>query len=270
VHQRPQGSGLLSKAQAGASDSITDAANDLVATEVLMTREEDTMRDLTPYERRLTHMQEEISGNERMSVWVEHNDGIAGFDEDAEATFRVIADKYGLELAPYFHHSFVRFNCLWTRWRLDDAELNGEFRIGNLPVALATTPPPFSVSSSSSAERQLHSQLRVIDDRPDSGTGHQATLRLQAGGSDPQLWYFHLGLGTLRMDINYQEYLDALILTKGTSGWQFLFCDITKELRKTYDFDTASRHMKTMLDVFPELFPGHDYSGLRARLEERL
>jgi hypothetical protein len=104
-------------------------------------------------------------------------------------------------------------------------------------------------------KRKVGDQLRVIDDRPDSGTGHQATLRLQPGDSDPQLWYFHLGLGTLRMGINYQEYLDALILTKGTSGWQFLFCDITKELRKTYDFDVASPHMKTMLDVFPELFP---------------
>lgn len=235
-----------------------------------MTREEGTMRHLTPYERRLTQMQEEIGGNERMSVWEEHNDGIARLDEDAGATLQVIAEKYGMGLAPYFHQSFVRFNCLWTRWRLEDAELNGEFRIGNLPEALATVPPPFSVNSSSAAERQLHSELRVIDDRPDSGTGHQATLRLQPGISDPQLWYFHLGLGTLRMDINYQQYLDALILTKGTSGWQFLFCDITKDLRGTYDFEVASRQLKTMLDVFPELFPGHDYSGLRARLKERL
>ncbi|ADD45703.1 hypothetical protein [Stackebrandtia nassauensis] len=228
------------------------------------------MRHLTPYERRLTRMQEEISGNERMSVWEEHNDGLADLDEDAEPTLRMIADKYGMELAPHFHQSFVRFNCLWTRWRIEDAELNGEFRIGNLPEALATPPPPFSVRSSTLAERQLHTELRVIDDKPDSGSGHQATLRLQPGTSDPELWYFHLGRGTLRMDINYQEYLDALILTKGTSGWQFLFCDITKELRTDYDFTTAARDIKTMLDVFPELFPNHDYSGLRARLEERL
>ncbi|MGH3660611.1 MAG: hypothetical protein ACRDT8_02510 [Micromonosporaceae bacterium] len=202
----------------------------------------------------------------------EANEGIAGLDEDARATFRTIADKHGMELAPYFHQSYVRFNCLWTCWRLeeDDADLTGEFRIANLPDALATTPPPFSVSSSSPAERQLHSELRVIDDRPESGTGHQATLRLQTGASDPELWYFHLGLGALRMDINFQEYLDALILTKGTSGWQFLFCDITMETRETYDFRMASGRMKTMLDVFPELFPSHDYSGLRARLEERL
>lgn len=230
------------------------------------------MRHLTPYERRLTRLQEEIVGNERFSVWEEENEGSAGLDEDAGATLRMIADEYGMDLAPYFHRSYVRFRCLWTRWRLeeDGAELNGEFRIGNLPDALATTPPPFSVNSSSPAERRLHSELRVIDDRPESGTGHQATLRLQSGASDPELWYFHLGLGTLRMDINYQEYLDALILTKGTSGWQFLFCDITKDLRETYDLRTASRQLKTMLDVFPELFPGHDYSGLRARLEERL
>ncbi|WP_017591614.1 hypothetical protein [Nocardiopsis potens] len=66
------------------------------------------------------------------------------------------------------------------------------------------------------------------------------------------------------MDIDHQEYLDALVLTKGASGWRFLFCGITEELRETYDFETASERMKTMLDVFPELFPGHDHSGLRA------
>ncbi|MGP3991323.1 hypothetical protein [Streptomyces sp. 3N207] len=217
-------------------------------------------------------MQEEIVGNERLSVLEEANEGIAGFDEDAGSTFRSTAEKYGMELAPYFHRSYVRFNCLWTCWCIeeDDAELVGEFRIANLPDALATTPPPFSVSSDSPAERKLHSELRVIDDRPESGTGHQATIRIQPGASDPELWYFHLGLGTIRMDINYQEYLDALILTKGTSGWQFLFCDITEKTKKTYDFEMASRHMRTMLDVFPELFPGHDYAPLQARLEARL
>ncbi|MFW5418127.1 hypothetical protein J0910_16065 [Nocardiopsis sp. CNT-189] len=230
------------------------------------------MRRLTPYERRFLQLQEEISGNERISILEEENEGIADFDEDPGEVFREIAEKYGMEPAPCFHRSFVRFNRLWTCWRFeeDGVRLTGEFRIGNLPDALATAPPPFSVRSSSPEERRLHSELRVIDDRPESGTGHQAALRLRPGDSDPELRYFHLGLGTLRMDIDYQEYLDALVLTKGASGWQFLFCDITEELRETYDFETASERMKTMLDVFPELFPGHDYSGLRARLEERL
>lgn len=229
------------------------------------------MGQLTPYERRLTRLQEEITGNERLSILVEQNAGIADLAEDAEEEFREIAELYGMDLAPYFHESYVRFNGLWTCWRLEegDVSLTGEFRVGNLPLALATYPPPFSVNSSTPAERLLHSELRVIDDRPEGGTGNQATLRLQPGASDPELWYFHLGLGVLRMDINYQEYLDALILTKGTSGWQFLFCEITKDMKSGYDFSTAARHMRTMLDVFPELFPGHDYSGLRARLDER-
>lgn len=230
------------------------------------------MRPLTPYERLLTRMQEEIGEDDRFSTEQEVNDGLADLHEDPRATMAGIADLYGMDLAPYFHRSFVRFSCLWTFWRLETADdtLVGEFRIGNLPVALATPPPPFSVRSSTPDQRLLHAQLRVIDDRPESGTGHQATLRLRPGDSDPELWYFHLGLGTLRMDINYQEYLDALILTRGTSGWQFLFCDITKELREGYDFRAASRDLKTMLDVFPKLFPDHDYSGLRARLAARL
>lgn len=234
------------------------------------------MRDLTVYEHRLTRMQEEITDNERISVWHEQNDLSAELDADPGATFRMIADKHGMELAPSFHHSYVRFDPLWTFWRVNDDDpiaedgpVQGEFRIGNLPDALATAPPPFSVASSTPDERQLHGELRVIDDRPESGTGNQAALRLQPGVADPELWYFHLGLGVLRMDADYQGYLDALILTKGTPGWQFLFCELSKELRRDYYWTSASRQLRTMLDVFPDLFPGHDYSGLRARLKER-
>jgi len=229
------------------------------------------MRDLTPYERRLTQMQEEIAGNARISVWHEENEVSADLDEDPGAAFRLIAERYGMELAPYFHRSYVRFSRLWTFWRVEDGDTStqGEFRIGNLSDALGTLPPPFSVRSSTPAERRLHSALRVIDDRPESGTGNLAALRLQPGVADPDLWYFHLGLGALRMDVDYQEYLDALILTKGMPGWQFLFCDLSKEVRGDYNWTSASSRLKTMLDVFPDLFPGHDYSDLRARLKER-
>lgn len=230
------------------------------------------MNPLTPYEHKLVQMHEAVLGHERLSIFEAADDGIADLDVDAGPTLAGIAELYRMELAPHFRDSFVRFNRLWSRWRFetDRVRLNGEFRIGNLPVALATPPPPFSVNGTPPEMRRLHAELRVIDDRPDSGTGHQAAIRIQAGASDPELWYFHLGLGTIRMDIDYREYLDALVLTKGTAGWQFLYCDLTKDLRESYDVRTANRNLTTMLDVFPELFPGHDYSGLRDRLAARL
>lgn len=225
---------------------------------------------LTPYERRLTRLQEQIGRTERFAVWIDVNEGLADLAEDAGTAFAVIAEKYGMDLAPHLHESYVRFNSLWSYWRLeeDDAFLVGEFRIGNLMDALATPPPPFSVSRSTPEELELHTELRVIDDRPESGTGSQAAVRLQPGVSDPEVWYFHLGMGTLRMDVNYREYLDALILTKGTAGWQFLFCD-PAQVRGTHDFAMAADRITTMLKVFPELFPEEDYSDLRARFEER-
>ncbi len=69
------------------------------------------------------------------------------------------------------------------------------------------------------------------------------------------------------MDITYCQYLDALLLTKGTYGWQYLYTDIS--LRRG-DFDETVRYLRGMLEVFPEIFPQHDYRELRERLEARL
>ena len=69
------------------------------------------------------------------------------------------------------------------------------------------------------------------------------------------------------MDIDYCAYLAALRVTKGTFGWQYLFTEVSLAEE---DYKNTARRLTDMLDVFPRLFPAHDYSELRARLEERL
>ncbi|OKI38305.1 hypothetical protein A6A29_10030 [Streptomyces sp. TSRI0281] len=80
-------------------------------------------------------------------------------------------------------------------------------------------------------------------------------------GGDPYL------PGFIKMNITYCQYLDAMILTKGTYGWQYLYTDISLSRG---DFHETVKYLQGMLSVFPEIFPQHDYGDLRARLEARL
>ncbi|MEV6875152.1 hypothetical protein [Amycolatopsis sp. NPDC051128] len=56
-------------------------------------------------------------------------------------------------------------------------------------------------------------------------------------------------------------------MTKGTSGWQLLFADVS--LRGD-EFDWVVDGLRSMLKTFPDLFPKHDCEPLTRRLEERL
>lgn len=69
------------------------------------------------------------------------------------------------------------------------------------------------------------------------------------------------------MDVDYCGYLAALLVTKGTYGWQYLFADVS--LADDIHHHTVE-NARRMLEVFPRLFPGYDYAPLAARLEARL
>ncbi|MFB9537262.1 MULTISPECIES: hypothetical protein [Streptomyces] len=96
--------------------------------------------------------------------------------------------------------------------------------------------------------------------------GHLAALRVQPGVTNPDLWFDAGPLGLHRMDIDYCTYLDALRMTKGTFGWQYLFTEVSLAQE---DYEGAARRLSEMLDLFPRFFP-YDYSEIRARLEERM
>ncbi|PUB22792.1 hypothetical protein C8K30_11214 [Promicromonospora sp. AC04] len=67
--------------------------------------------------------------------------------------------------------------------------------------------------------------------------------------------------------LSYPEYLDVLRLTKGVFGWQLLFVDVS--LREP-GLRPHLESITTMLEVFPSVFPQHDYAPLQGRLAARL
>jgi hypothetical protein len=211
---------------------------------------------------------QELEGSPQVQIFASEQGPLAEEFGDAPAVFEKIASWRGIELDASLQRCFIRFTTLASHWRIErpGIKLTGEFRIRH-PLYMMDVHAPESDWATTESEAQFYSELRVIDDRTGSGTGAFAALRVQPGNSMPEVWYHDLHRGAFKLDIDYCQYLDVLCVTKGVSGWQYLFTDTSLAER---DFKSFAHNLETSLEVFPELFPGYDYEPLRARLTARL
>lgn len=226
------------------------------------------MKALTEYETLLRDTLHEVTENPRVQVFSAEPGEVTNEFGDAHQAFALIPVLHGVTLDPALQRCFIRFNRLSCHWRFeqDTVKLTGEFNVRHLLSSLGVRPPEQDWGESE-FEQQLYSELRVIDDRPGAGSGTFAALRIQPGNPVPEVWYHDFRLGAFKLDIDYCGYLDALAITKGVSGWQYLFADVSLADEKFAIYENKMSHM---LNVFPSLFPDHDYAPLRARLEARL
>lgn len=156
---------------------------------------------------------------------------------------------------------------------LELPEIHGEFFLRPLHDILSQPTGPADPVETE-FQRSFLSELRVMDHTPRSGAGILTYLRLEPGTSPLEIWYSDIAAigaapyppGFIRMDITYSEYLDALLLTKGTYGWQYLYTNTSL----ADGFSETVEYLEGMLGLFPQIFPNYDYSDLRARLEARL
>ncbi|MEU7469969.1 hypothetical protein AB0A94_15765 [Streptomyces sp. NPDC044984] len=172
-------------------------------------------------------------------------------------------------VAPAIAEQAPRFRRIAAHWRGREAvqDLTGEFRIPQFYRAIFEPAPPLAWEGSPPDELELLAQFRQVDGHPRSGTGQFALVRLEPNTTPLEIWVWDARLGAQRMDLDYLGYLEALAVTKGTYGWQYLFTDLSFLNDDLYH---VAESMKAMLRRFPDLFPQHDYTQLRERLEERL
>ncbi|MFJ9866778.1 hypothetical protein [Streptomyces sp. NPDC101165] len=171
----------------------------------------------------------------------------------------------------------LRFMDLGAQWSTTGGlpEILGEYRILHFYDVFDQLEGPEPLDDATEFQRQFLAELRHFDMTPRSGAGMMSFIRMQPNVSPLEIWFHDVAdiggepypPGYLRMDITYCQYLDALLLTKGTYGWQYLYTDVRLS---DAGFHLARTYLTRMLEVFPELFPEHDYAPLRARLEERL
>ncbi|MCD9194182.1 hypothetical protein [Streptomyces albireticuli] len=227
------------------------------------------MEDLTQCERGLVAMLDELRACPQVAL---HRDDLWPADEsfgDADTVFARIAEWYGVALDPALKRCFFRFAGIMAHWSADAGgrELSGEFTLCDLLSLVADQPPDLGVEFGSEFERELEPRLRVLDDTRFAGAGKLTALRIEPDTPDPELWFFDVSRGFFKLDIDYCGYLEALPLTKGVHGWQYLFTDVRLADEA---FRGVLADMRNMLDVLPGLFPDHDYTALTDRLAQRL
>ncbi|MDG9715537.1 hypothetical protein [Streptomyces sp. DH24] len=188
--------------------------------------------------------------------------------QDPAPVFESLAERHGLPLNEAVRNYYFRHKEITASWRPlnEESEMVGEFRLSHLLSAVAQNHMDDVWEGDDEEERLLYGELRVFDDTPRTGTGRLAALRATRGATDPEIWFHDLRDGALRMDLDYPGYLETLLVTKGVIGWQYLYCAPED---CGMGFIPLVDGLKEMLDVFPRLFPHHDYTDLQARLRER-
>lgn len=222
-----------------------------------------------PFEERCARALEELRRSSVLTVWE------AGFGEvsqllvEPSGVFRTLATGEDLPLSERVQKYFFRPDRIAAHWRSRraDSRMVGEFSLTHLMRAVLERYMDDIWDGEDDRERELYSRLRYFDDTPLSGAGRMALLRATPGATDPEIWFFDTRQGAVRMELDYPAYLDALLVTKGVMGWQYLYCEPAD---CGQGFASSSAGLKEMVETFPALFPDHDYTDLRTRLEERL
>jgi hypothetical protein len=173
----------------------------------------------------------------------------------------------------------LRFKQFYVAWATTGALplIHGEIDVFPLldVVEQGDDPPIFFATES---HRRFHSQLRCIAGSRGTGNGHLTHLRLPPDKDPVEIWLDDQLVDVdpqirehpstfVKLDLTYGEYMDALLATKGARGWELLFANI--DLTHS-SLQTEVANLRNMLDVFPDLFPDHDYTPFQERLAARL
>ncbi|CAL9329500.1 hypothetical protein [Streptomyces sp. enrichment culture] len=224
------------------------------------------MIDYTPYEQVWMGVLDELRNCPGIEVLNEYRE-IDPDIEDAETSLETVSIITDMPLDRSFRDCHFRFERLGSAWQSAEGEdhfIAGEFCLEPLETAVLNQ-RPLELWAHMTPEERLQSEFRCIDGTPEWGTGHLAALRVQPRAEQPEIWFDKTGDTYYKLDLDYQGYLDALRVTKGTFGWQYLFA----ESPLSSDSSTAVR-LRTMLGLFPKWFPDHDYKPFRRRLDMAL
>ena len=219
-----------------------------------------------PYERRFEQLFREVSESPFLDILYERR-GPGGPGIDPTGIFDLMAEE-GFPLASKLKECYFPYRYMALHWRAADPDVTlvGEFSVMNIETSSERGLQVDDIARHD-GERALLSELSVLDDISRGGEGRLATMRFLKGVDNPEIWFLDRYHTYIRLDLDYRDYLDNLFITKGATGWQYLFANVRlggKEYGYILD------NLRTMLRAFPEQFPDYGYAPLAARLEARL
>ncbi|AJT64926.1 hypothetical protein T261_3256 [Streptomyces lydicus] len=221
---------------------------------------------MVPYERRLFKAIREVRESPFFDVMYEE-EGPGGTGKDPTPIFELMAEE-GFPLSERLKEAYFPYRYMALHWHAADPDvpLVGEFNVMNIDSSSEVNLLVHDFAWEKSDEKLL-SELSILDDISRGGGGQLATMRFLPGVSSPEIWFLDRFHTFVQLDLDYRDYLDNLFITKGVTGWQYLFADVPLGAR---EYASTLESLRIMLQVFPEHFPEYDYAPLAARLEARL
>ncbi|AQW47665.1 hypothetical protein ACIQPP_37565 [Streptomyces violaceusniger] len=151
----------------------------------------------------------------------------------------------------------------------------GEFYMPSPVEILGMGPDPAAEMMEDSFHREFVSQLRPFDMAQVSTPRYMSSIRMTPGRESLEVWFHDLTImetppypvAYTKLDLAFVEYQEAVLLTKGLRGWQYLFADVSLADPGLSDIGES---LEQGFEVLRAIFPDDDFSPLIERLEARL
>ncbi|MEV0087678.1 hypothetical protein [Saccharopolyspora sp. NPDC050642] len=178
----------------------------------------------------------------------------------------LIDSAWGDDAAEGVRDYLLSTDHIHLTWHTDDHYLYGEFALKDLRSCLSDYGLPHVDERLPPEKWELMgTELKTLEEAP--GSGRLTALRAPFGAQSRELWFYDMNRVRLELlELDYQSYLENLLLMKGAPFWQYLFMEV--DLRDR-EFQTMVSQLDRTLEALPVLFPDHDYSRLQERYEER-
>ncbi|GAA2107383.1 hypothetical protein [Actinomadura alba] len=151
-------------------------------------------------------------------------------------------------------------------WHTDDHYLYGEFALKDLRNCLSGFGLPYTDEGLPPEKQELMGrELKTLEEEP--GSGRLTALRVPFGfeSQSRELWFYDMNRKRLEpLELDYQSYVENLLLMKGAPYWQYLFTEVDLG---DWEFQSMVEQLDITLEALPVLFPDHDYSRLQERYE---
>ena len=204
---------------------------------------------------------QELSGSDELLVEIGPADAGVKFPDAREVLAKHFSAAVLGELLPY-DLGVEKVHAAWQT--PGGGEAAGEICLKNLALVLSRFRPPLWDQTLTPSERRVLASLVIIDEQPYAGMGTATGLRITSPGSAPELWFYDNSRSFLgRLDLEYGEYLEAALATKGAFGWQYLFTGVNLRAPR---FGWHVDNLTAAFERLSTLFPSYSYPDLRARL----
>ncbi|OKI32681.1 hypothetical protein A6A29_19540 [Streptomyces sp. TSRI0281] len=186
----------------------------------------------------------------------------------AEDAFEIIRQVQDIPPPAGLGENFHRYSNLSFSWRALEPfdKIAGEFHIIHIAEAVVRGPQRSPIHPATTETGRLIEEFRIFETHPVGGTGTYSALRLTHNEDSPEIWYFDIRQGPSRLHINYSDYLDVMLLTRGLYDWQYLFAKPDKD---NYGMSVSLPYLRDGLAFLAREFAGDDLSDLLDRLAER-